>query len=82
MRFLENLNHPEKYMKILFKWGLLGILMGILGGFIGSAFHYALHFVTEVREHHTWLIFLLPVGGLLSVAIYKLAKMQGNRGTN
>ena len=82
MRFLEDLHHPEKYFKVLLKWGLLGILIGIIGGLIGSAFHYALHFVTEVREHHAWLIFLLPLGGLLSVAIYKLCKMQGNRGTN
>ena len=82
MRFLDDLHHPEKYLKVLIKWGLLGVLIGIMGGLIGSAFHYALHFVTEVREHHTWLIFLLPLGGLLSVAIYKLCKMQGNRGTN
>ena len=82
MVFLEKLNHPEKYMKILVKWGFLGVLMGIIGGLIGSGFHYALHFVTEVREHHTWLIFLLPLGGLLSVGVYRLCKMQGNRGTN
>lgn len=82
MGILENLHHPEKYLKILLKWGLLGILIGIIGGLIGSAFHYTLHFVTEVREHHTWLIFLLPLAGLMSVAIYRLCKMQGNRGTN
>ena len=82
MRFLEDLHHPEKYLKVLVKWGLLGVLIGIMGGLIGSGFHYALHYVTEVREHHTWLIFLLPLGGLLSVAIYKLCGMQGNRGTN
>ena len=82
MRFLDDLHHPEKYLKVLVKWGLLGIMIGIIGGLIGSAFHYALHFVTEVREHHTWLIFLLPVAGLLSVGIYRLCKMQGNRGTN
>ena len=82
MRFLDDLHHPEKYIKVLAKWGLLGVLIGIMGGLIGSAFHYALQYVTEVREHHTWLIFLLPLGGLLSVAIYKLCGMQGNRGTN
>ena len=64
------------------KWGLLGVLIGIMGGLIGTAFHYALHFVTEVREHNTWLIFLLPLGGLLSVAVYRISRMTGNRGTN
>ena len=82
MRILDDLHHPEKYLKVLFKWGMLGILIGIMGGLIGSAFHYVLNFVTEVREHHTWLILLLPVAGLLSVGIYRVCKMQGNRGTN
>lgn len=29
-----------------------------------------------------WLIFLLPLGGVLTVAIYRLFKVQGNKGTN
>ena len=82
MGFLEKFHHPEKYWKVLLKWGVLGVLIGVIGGLIGTAFHYALHFVTEVREGNTWLIFLLPLGGLLSVAIYRVARMTGNRGTN
>ena len=82
MDFLEKLHHPEKYWKVLLKWGILGILIGVMGGLIGTAFHYSLHFVTEVREHNTWLIFLLPLGGLLSVGVYRISKMTGNRGTN
>ena len=77
MRFLEKLHHPETYIKLFLKWGLLGILMGILGGLLGAVFHHALHFVTHVRGEHTWLIFLLPVGGLLTVGLYRLLKMQG-----
>lgn len=82
MSFLEHLHHPEKYFKIFFKWGLLGLLMGLLGGAIGAGFHHALHFVTHVRGEHPWLIFLLPVGGLVTVGLYRLLKLRGNRGTN
>ena len=56
--------------------------MGALGGLLGAGFHHALHFVTHLRAEHTWLIFLLPLGGLLSVAVYRIFKMTGNRGTN
>ena len=56
--------------------------MGILGGLLGAGFHHALHFVTHLRGEHNWLIFLLPAGGLLSVAIYRLFRQQKNRGTN
>ena len=32
MNFLEKFHHPEKYWKILLKWGILGCFIGILGG--------------------------------------------------
>ena len=82
MAWLDKLHHPEDYIKSFLKWTLLGGLMGILGGLLGAGFHHALHFVTHVRSEHTWLIFLLPVGGILSVLVYRVLKMQGNRGTN
>lgn len=82
MAWLDKLHHPEKLIKMFFKWGLLGLLMGILGGLIGAGFHHALHFVTHLRTEHNWLIFLLPLAGLLTVGIYKLLKLQNNKGTN
>ena len=82
MAWLDKLHHPEDYIKTFLKWGLLGALMGILGGLMGAGFHHALHFVTHVRSEHMWLIFLLPLGGLLTVAIYRMPGMQGNKGTN
>ena len=72
----------KTYVVSFFKWGLLGLLMGAWGGLLGAAFHHALHFVTHLRNHNTWLIFLLPAGGLLSVGIYHLFKQRSNRGTN
>lgn len=82
MAWLDKIHHPENYIRTFLKWGLLGTLMGVIGGLLGAGFHHALHFVTHVRSEHTWLIFLLPVGGILTVALYRLLKMQGNRGTN
>lgn len=82
MKFLEEFHHPEKYFKVLLKWGILGVLMGLIGGLLGALFHHALHFVTHIRSEHTWLIFLLPVGGLLSVGVYRLFRQKNNRGTN
>ena len=82
MAWLDKLHHPEKFIKTFFKWGLLGLIMGALGGLIGAGFHHALHFVTHLRGEHSWLIFLLPVGGLLTVGLYKVLKLQNNKGTN
>lgn len=82
MAWLDKLHHPEYYIKTFCKWGILGLIMGILGGLIGAGFHHALHFVTHVRAENNWLLFLLPVGGLLTVAWYRLLKLQNNKGTN
>ena len=82
MAWLDKLHHPEDYIKTFLKWALLGALLGAIGGALGAVFHHALHFVTHVRAEHTWLVFLLPVGGVLSVLLYRVLKLQGNKGTN
>lgn len=53
------------------------ILIGIICGVIGAAFEKSIDFVTELRENNSFLVFLLPFGGLLSVALYKLTKTTG-----
>lgn len=82
MKWLEKMHHPEKYWKIFIKWGILGALMGVIGGFLGAGFHYSLRFVTQLRGQWSWLCWLLPVGGILTVGLYRVFGMCGNRGTN
>jgi len=69
-------------IKPLAKWVILGVLMGVIGGLMGAFFHHSLHFVTHIRQHNGWLIWLLPLGGLLSIAVYRVLKLTKNRGTN
>ena len=82
MAWLDKIHHPETYIKVFVKWTFLGLLMGAIGGLLGAGFHHALHFVTYVRSENNWLIFLLPVGGILTILLYRVLKIQGNRGTN
>ncbi len=82
MAWLDKIHHPERYVKIFFKWSFFGVLTGLIGGLLGAGFHHALHGVTHLRSEQMWLIYLLPVGGLLSVAIYRLLGLRSNRGTN
>ncbi len=82
MKLPEKLHQPGKYVRSFVKWTLLGLLMGVTGGLLGALFHHGLHFVTHLRTDHSWLIFLLPLGGIATVAIYKLCGLENNRGTN
>lgn len=82
MTFKEMLHHPRRYTLSFAKWTFLAILIGILGGLLGAGFHHTLHFVTHLRGEHTWLIFLLPLGGLMTIGLYRLLRLKANRGTN
>ena len=82
MAWLQYFRRSENYTLNVIRWCVLSIIMGIVGGLLGAVFHHTLHFVTHIRSEHTWLIFLLPVAGLLTVLIYRHPKMQGNKGTN
>ena len=71
----------EIFGKFVIKWVLLGILLGVLGGLLGTTFHISVDVVTEQREHHKWLIYLLPLGGLLIAAMYRRFRRLGNLDT-
>lgn len=34
------------------------------------------------RDSHLWIVYLLPVGGLMIVGLYKLMKVDKDKGTN
>ena len=78
----DKLRNAQRTVKTFFQWGCFAIVMGVLGGLMGAGFHHALHFVTQLRGENNWLIFLLPVGGAATVLLYKLLKLQNNKGTN
>ena len=82
MTFQDKIQRPKKYTVWFIKWVILSSLMGLIGGILGAVFHHTLHFVTHLRLEHSWLVLLLPLGGLLSVAWYRVLKLNKNRGTN
>ena len=82
MAWLDKIHHPEKYLAWFCKWAALSLLVGVIGGLLGAVFHHTLHFVTHLRAENPWLVLLLPLGGLMSVAWYRLLKLKKNRGTN
>ena len=69
------------YAKGLTKWLILAVCVGILCGLAGTAFHVLVEHATELRTEHPWLLFLLPIAGLVIVALYKAAHIEGV-GTN
>ena len=80
-RLKERVAHIGQYAVTLLKWMVLGGVIGLVGGIIGSLFHIGVDTATQVRLAHPWVLYLMPVGGLAIVGLYRLTKTEG-KGTN
>ena len=92
---MENKNNPINYIiehmpeldllgrvRVLFRWLVLGSITGIIVGAIGAAFSKAIGFATAFRTGHDYIIFGLPLAGLVIVALYRGCKDYEDKGTN
>ncbi len=61
---------------------MLALIVGAAGGIVGSLFHKSIDYVTELRTINTWVVFLLPLGGLLIAVMYSAFKSKGKIDTN
>ena len=64
------------------KWLLIAIVTGIFLGLIGTLFHELLEYANTARSAHQWLLFLLPLAGIVIVFLYHLAGIKEPKGTN
>ncbi len=64
------------------KWFLIAAAVGAVVGVFGALFHHALDFATTFRKAHWYIMFGLPIAGLLIVFLYHIAGMADDRGTN
>ena len=69
-------------VRVLFRWLILGCITGVVVGVIGAAFSRAISFATAFRKEHDYIIFGLPVAGLLIVLMYRACKDYEDKGTN
>ncbi|HWA08235.1 MAG TPA: voltage-gated chloride channel family protein [Opitutaceae bacterium] len=72
---LANLSH-------LLKSIVLVLPVAALSGSASALFLWGLEKVTELRWNHPWLLFLLPLGGLLVGLVYHLFGQRAEAGNN
>jgi len=66
----------------LLKWIVLGGLAGILTGSASALFLASLDWATNARTSHSWLLWLLPVGGAFVSYLYLKFGKDSSRGNN
>lgn len=64
------------------KWVIFSILSGAVVGSIGTLFYFGMTVVNLIRAKNPWIIWLLPIGGLLIVGAYHLLHDEKDTGTN
>lgn len=76
---LENAWH---FLRAFLRWSLLAILVGAVCGLVGTAFHVCVNFATQWRGALEWLLYLLPVGGVVIVWLYHRLGQSSSLGTD
>lgn len=71
-----------QYLKDSTKWIAFAIISGIVVGGVGTVFSFGMSIVTQTRAKYPWLIWLLPVSGVLIVGAYRLLHDEKDTGTN
>lgn len=78
----HKIKHNAHRALVSLKWIIFAIIVGITVGLCGTAFYFALSLVTVLRTQNSWLIFLLPLGGVGIVAMYRILHNEKDTGTN
>lgn len=75
-------NGAGSYALSVCKWLVAASVLGALCGLVGTGFHKTIDLVTETRMEHTWLLWLLPVAGVVTLLSYRLCRVDLKTGTN
>ena len=72
----------QKITLLTFKWIFICVLIGFFSGSASAFFLVSLEWVTQFREHHNWMIWLLPIGGLCIGLLYHYYGKEVVKGNN
>ncbi len=73
--------NPKIFVQIL-KWTLLIIPVAVIVGSLNAFFLWVLNLATETRIDNAWLIYLLPLAGIVIVYCYRNLGKNSEGGNN
>lgn len=72
----------KKITILTLKWIFICALIGLFSGSVSAFFLVSLEWVTHFREIHSWIIWLLPIGGLCIGLLYHFYGNDVVKGNN
>lgn len=82
IKYRLNLLKEYSIFRYLFKWILISIVVGLLVGSASSWLLISLKWATDYRESNLWIVWLLPVGGLIIGLLYYYFGDRAVKGNN
>ncbi len=73
----EKITHFKKLTKDYVLMLVSAMIIGVICGAIGALFVKCIEFVTELRTENSWLVYFLPLGGLITAGLYKMTRNDG-----
>lgn len=70
------------FIGLVLKWIVICFIVGMLAGASSALFLYTLNLATHFREDHLWMIFLLPLVGLIIGFLYHYYGKEVLKGNN
>ena len=76
------LRHAFRHFAFFLKWLAISAFLGVVCGLTGALFHYFIDEATYLFGTYGFLLYFLPVAGLLTVFSYRSLEIYNDEGTN
>ncbi len=78
----NKLKSAWKYIETFVKWVMIGSFTGEIGGLVGTLFSTTLQHANHISQSISYLIFFMPLGGIVICGLYKMCELETDPGTN
>lgn len=70
------------YFGTLIKWLIIATVVGLLVGGFSTLFGISMRYATSFRNNHEFIIYFLPLAGIIIVFLYRVSGYEKDKGTN
>ncbi len=75
-------NKAKHHIVVFIKWLMISLMTGLIVGGFSTLFAFIMNTMTEYRESNEYMLYFLPLGGIVTVFLYSVFHYKNDKGTN